>query len=129
MGIRESGQVERRVSQTITHPGFRYRAPQTDQQCRVSRPAPQFANDIALLRLSSPVRYGATVRPVRLSRATAGLQGRTATVIGWVSTCLLVKLTSVEGRTRAGGSQSRLLREVAVRVWGQQDCKYENTAH
>ena len=78
--------MERRVSQTVTHPGFRYSAPPcADQQCRVSRPAPQFANDIALLRLSSPVRYSATVRPARLGRATSGLQGRTATVIGWVS--------------------------------------------
>ena len=66
----EPGEVTRRVSKISTHEMF--------------QPAPQFYNDIAVLRLNQDVPYSSTIQPVCLPRDTGGrLAGETALVLGW----------------------------------------------
>ena len=93
---RERGVVKRRVSRIYSHLQF--------------KTSPYFWNDIAILKLDREVQYSLTIQPVCLSWSQEDMAGLPATALGW-------------GRTKEGGAQSRLLREVEVDIWKQSSCK------
>ncbi|XP_054158936.1 transmembrane protease serine 9-like [Oppia nitens] len=70
-------------------------------------------NDIAILRLKSPVVFGMAVRPICLPDPTTtgdvSYANETAVLAGW-------------GKTSETGPDSRVLLEVDVRVWNNTDC-------
>jgi secreted trypsin-like serine protease len=66
--------------------------------------------DVALLRLSSPVTFTDTIKPVKLAPSSSGdFSSGSATVTGW-------------GLTSEGGSSSAVLREVTYPVITNQRC-------
>jgi len=67
-------------------------------------------NDIALLKLSSPVEVSSDVLPVCLPPSKPTYAGKTAIATGW-------------GTTSSGGSQPNTLREVNVPVLSDAQCK------
>ncbi|XP_042224071.1 trypsin alpha-3-like [Homarus americanus] len=67
-------------------------------------------NDIALLKLSSPVTVGDIVLPVCLPPLSPTYAGKTATVTGW-------------GTTSSGGTSADTLREVKLKVLSNGGCK------
>jgi len=67
-------------------------------------------NDIALLKLSSPVEVSSDVLPVCLPPSKPTYAGKTAIATGW-------------GTTSSGGSQPNTLREVSVPVISDAQCK------
>lgn len=77
----------------------------------------QMQNDIALLRLRSPINFGSfggRARPVCLPPPTLdspsrNLVGKMSTVVGW-------------GTTREGGSISRTLRQVQIPIISNEEC-------
>jgi len=70
-------------------------------------------NDIALVKLSSPVEVSATVLPVCMPPPNPTYAQRTAVVTGW-------------GTTSSGGQSSDTLREVSVKVWSNTACQNGN---
>ncbi|XP_042210030.1 trypsin alpha-3-like isoform X2 [Homarus americanus] len=68
-------------------------------------------NDIALLKLSTPLQVNATVMPVCLPPRRRKYSWKNATVTGW-------------GTTSYGGSISDVLREVNVTVLSNKACRY-----
>ncbi|CAL4060273.1 unnamed protein product [Meganyctiphanes norvegica] len=91
----ESNQLTRTVSQIINHPNYQAGAE---------------INDIALLKLSSPVSFRTGVWPVCLPPKVPTYANKVATATGW-------------GTTSSGGSSSDVLREVDVRVWSNTECR------
>ncbi|XP_045138298.1 trypsin alpha-3-like [Portunus trituberculatus] len=91
----ETSVVVRSVSQIINHPNYQSGSEK---------------NDIALLKLSSPVTVSSTVLPVCMPPPRPKYAGRTATVTGW-------------GTTSSGGSSPNSLREVDVKVLRNSDCQ------
>jgi len=94
--------VTRSVSQIIPHPSY---------------DAGTERNDIALLKLSSPVTVSATVLPVCLPPPNPKYTNQNAWVTGW-------------GTTSSGGSSPNTLREVQIKVLSNTACKsaYSNAA-
>ncbi|ODM98508.1 Proclotting enzyme, partial [Orchesella cincta] len=66
-------------------------------------------DDVAVIRLGSPVSYNRFVQPICLSTNSWGLENFVANVAGW-------------GQLSNSGSQSSVLRTVGVRIWKQPDC-------
>ncbi|ROT77360.1 putative trypsin-1 [Penaeus vannamei] len=91
----ETSVVSRSVSQIIEHPDY--------------QPGNEI-NDIALIKLSSPVQVSDTVLPVCMPPPNPTYAGKTATVTGW-------------GTTSSGGSSSDTLREVDVTVVSNTACQ------
>ncbi|XP_063599168.1 trypsin epsilon-like [Penaeus indicus] len=91
----ETSVVSRSVSQIIEHPNY--------------QPGNEI-NDIALVKLSSPVKVSDTVLPVCMPPPKPTYAGKTATVTGW-------------GTTSSGGSSSDTLREVDVTVLSNTACQ------
>ncbi|XP_042870523.1 trypsin alpha-3-like [Penaeus japonicus] len=94
----ETSVVSRSVSQIIEHPNY--------------QPGNEI-NDIALVKLSSPVTVSDTVLPVCMPPPKPTYAGKTATVTGW-------------GTTSSGGSSSDTLREVDVTVLSNTACQSGN---
>ncbi|XP_050689631.1 trypsin alpha-3-like [Eriocheir sinensis] len=90
----ESTVITRSVAQIINHPNY---------QAGTER------NDIALLKLSSPVDVSSTVMPVCMPPPLPKYGGKRATVTGW-------------GTLSSGGSSSNVLREVEVNVLSNNAC-------
>ncbi|XP_059351329.1 uncharacterized protein LOC130696997 [Daphnia carinata] len=69
-------------------------------------------NDVAILTLSSPVPYGATISPVCLPPQTASDQyvNREAAIIGW-------------GTVEEGGSQPAVLQQSTVKIIANTKCR------
>jgi len=91
----ESQIVTRRVSKIIEHENYQ---------------GGSEINDIALLKLSSPVQFRSEIWPVCLPPQTPLYTGKVATVTGW-------------GTTSSGGSASNVLREVDVEVKSNTQCQ------
>nr|XP_027217680.1 transmembrane protease serine 9-like [Penaeus vannamei] len=91
----ETSVVSRSVSQIIEHPDY--------------QPGNEI-NDIALIKLSSPVQVSDTVLPVCMPPPNPTYAGKTATATGW-------------GTTSSGGSSSDTLREVDVTVLSNTACQ------
>jgi len=91
----ESNQLTRSVSKIINHPNYQ---------------GGSEINDIALIKLSSPVNFRTGVWPVCLPPKTPTYANKDATVTGW-------------GTTSSGGSSSDVLKEVDVRVWSNLECE------
>jgi len=91
----ETSLVTRTVSQIIEHPNY---------------DAGTERNDIALLKLSSPVTMSATVLPVCMPPPKPLYTGQNAWVTGW-------------GTTSSGGSSSSTLREVQIKVLSNSACR------
>lgn len=66
-------------------------------------------DDVAVIRLGSPVNYNRFVQPICLTTNSYGLENYVANVAGW-------------GQLSDRGVQSSVLRTVGVRVWKQPDC-------
>ncbi|XP_047485799.1 trypsin alpha-3-like [Penaeus chinensis] len=94
----ETSVVRRSVSEIIEHPDYQ---------------AGDEINDIALVKLSSPVKVSETVLPVCMPPAKPKYGGKTATVTGW-------------GTTSSGGSSSDTLREVDVTVLSNTACRSDS---
>ncbi|KAK3864809.1 hypothetical protein Pcinc_029525 [Petrolisthes cinctipes] len=90
----ESLHVNHRVSRFLVHPEFQNR---------------NFNNDIALLTLAQPVRYGQYVRPICLPQEEELLENKMATVAGW-------------GAVQYNGPISAILRQVHLPVWSNTNC-------
>jgi secreted trypsin-like serine protease len=88
-GVTESGQVTAQVAQIYMHPNYKSPRP--------------MSNDVALLRLSSPLTYTNHIRPVCLPTNIDDLlvANKNVFVTGW-------------GTTSSGGSVSATLRQVIV---------------
>jgi len=91
----ETQVVTRSVSRKIEHPNY------SDSN---------LVNDIALLRLSSPVTVSATVLPVCMPPKNPTYANKVATATGW-------------GTTSSGGSSSDTLKEVEVKVLSNSACQ------
>merc|ERR1711976_863421 len=91
----ETNHVTRSVSEIINHPRY---------QARTQK------NDIALLKLSSPVTISSTVLPVCLPPQGSRYTGSKATVTGW-------------GTLSSGGSSPDELQEVEVTVLSNIACR------
>ena len=67
-------------------------------------------NDVAILKLSSSVKYSKTVRPVCLAPYGANVPGdTTATVVGW-------------GMLSHVGPRPDILQEITFKTWDNQRC-------
>ena len=67
-------------------------------------------NDVAILKLASPVTYTKTVRPVCLAPYGANVPGETtATVVGW-------------GMLSHTGPRPDILQEITFKTWDNQKC-------
>jgi len=82
-----------RVVKATVHPGY------------VSRPEGD-SNDFAVLELATASK----ITPIPISYESDASEGIVATVRGW-------------GRTREGGAQSKVLKEVSLKIWSHDDCK------
>jgi len=92
-----------RVAQIIKHKGF-------SQQT--------LHNDVAILRLATPVQFRRNVRPVCMKAAGAAVpKGNLATVVGW-------------GLMSDVGPRPPSLQEITFKVWGNSECSsiYGSTA-
>ncbi|EDV99246.1 transmembrane protease serine 9 [Drosophila grimshawi] len=87
--------IVRKVVQITLHPSYN---PTT------------IVNDVALLRLESPVPLTGNMRPVCLPDVNHNFDGKTATVAGW-------------GLVKEGGSTSNYLQEVSVPIITNQQCR------
>ncbi|XP_037959904.1 trypsin-1 [Teleopsis dalmanni] len=87
--------ITRKVIQTIIHPSY--------DQTRI-------VNDIALLKLDSPIPLTSTVRPVCLPTASHNFDNRDAIVAGW-------------GLVKEGGVTSNFLQEATVPIISNQQCR------
>jgi len=94
----ETSVVTRSVSQIIGHPSYN---------------EDTLVNDIALLKLSSPVTVSETVLPVCMPPKNPTYANKVATATGW-------------GATSSGGSTSDVLREVDVTVLSNSECQSSN---
>ncbi|XP_042870522.1 trypsin alpha-3-like [Penaeus japonicus] len=94
----ETEVVTRKVAKIIEHPYY--------------KPGDEI-NDIALLKLSSPVAISETVLPVCMPPKKPRYAGKTAVVTGW-------------GHTESGGTASDTLLEVSVKVLSQVECRRGN---
>merc|ERR1712025_148144 len=68
-----------------------------------------FENDIAILKFDGTVTRSASVSPICLPSAAEQFTDTKAHVTGW-------------GATSFGGKASKVLQEVEVRVWKNEDC-------
>lgn len=67
-------------------------------------------NDVAILRLATPVTYTKTVRAVCMAASSRRVrQGTVATVVGW-------------GLTSDTGPRPPVLQEITFKVWSNKDC-------
>ncbi|GAB0089398.1 transmembrane protease serine 9 [Sergentomyia squamirostris] len=105
--IRSTNEVmheTRNVKRVVRHRGFDSRT---------------LYDDIALLTLSTPVKFSSSIRPICLPGANEVRQynGKTGVVIGW-------------GSLRENGPQPSILQEVSIPIWSNTDCarKYGNAA-
>ncbi|XP_017472795.1 PREDICTED: trypsin-1-like [Rhagoletis zephyria] len=97
---REAG-ITRKVTQTIMHPQY-------DQN--------KIINDIALLKLDTPIAFSATIRPVCLPDINQNFDNKDAIVAGW-------------GLVQQGGVTSNYLQEATVPIITNQECRqtrYQN---
>ena len=68
-------------------------------------------NDVAILKLSSPVTYSRTVRPVCMAPNGANVPGQTvATVVGW-------------GMLSHVGPRPAILQEITFNTWSNAVCR------
>ncbi len=88
--------VRRDVTQIINHPDY-------------GGPAEDYVNDVALLKLTTPVTTIVPVRIATSAETSLNDPGNIATVIGW-------------GRTTEGGLKSDILREVDVPLVSNATC-------
>ncbi|KAK7084305.1 Transmembrane protease serine 6 [Halocaridina rubra] len=95
---RETSHVTRSVSRIIGHSQY--------------SPGDEL-NDIALLKLSSPVKVSSSVLPVCMPPELPTYANKVATVTGW-------------GTTSSGGSSSDILKEVEVPVLSNKACQANN---
>ncbi|XP_058975884.1 trypsin-1-like [Musca domestica] len=87
--------ITRKVARTIVHPQYN---PNT------------IANDVALLKLESPVPFNDKIRPVCLPDANQNFDGKNAVVAGW-------------GLLKEGGQTSNYLQEATVPIISNQECR------
>uniref|UniRef100_A0A1B0FLW7 Peptidase S1 domain-containing protein n=1 Tax=Glossina morsitans morsitans TaxID=37546 RepID=A0A1B0FLW7_GLOMM len=87
--------ITRQVARTIIHPSY---------------DSTRIVNDLALLRLDSPVPMTEKVRPVCLPTANQNFEGKTGIVAGW-------------GLITQGGVTSNYLREVSLPIITNQECR------
>ncbi|KAL6448586.1 hypothetical protein ACFW04_000458 [Cataglyphis niger] len=66
-------------------------------------------NDIALIRLATPIKYNAVVQPIELA-ITDDLEGKPCTLSGW-------------GTTKLGGIPPNSLQEIDLIIYPQKKCK------
>ncbi|XP_037820128.1 trypsin-1 [Lucilia sericata] len=93
--------ITRKVARVIIHPQYN---PTT------------IVNDVALLRLESPIQFNDKIRPVCLPNRNHNFDNKDAVVAGW-------------GLIKEGGSTSNYLQEVTVPIITNQQCrntKYKN---
>jgi len=95
LGLTEDGQQSRQVSDVHLHPGY--------------PGATGFSNDIAILKLTMPLTFSATVGPVPIAPVGHTATGD-ATVTGW-------------GTTREGGVASLTLQKVDVPIVTDTACR------
>ncbi|XP_061174876.1 suppressor of tumorigenicity 14 protein-like [Saccostrea echinata] len=91
---RQGTEVIRGVSQVIRHPNFVNRDP--------------YPNDIALIKLATPVSYSAAVQPIYMPNEGASFQNSECWITGW-------------GITKNTGDQTKL-NELRTNVIDQQSC-------
>ncbi|XP_058975875.1 transmembrane protease serine 3-like [Musca domestica] len=87
--------ITRKVVRTIVHPQYN---PNT------------IVNDVALLKLESPVTFNDEIRPVCLPDANQTYDGKNAIVAGW-------------GLLKEGGQTSNYLQEATVPIISNQECR------
>lgn len=86
-------------------------------------------NDIAIIRLDSPVEFTKQVRPVCLPTGSSTYAGKTATVIGWgslsegtIPVLQLWRLLIVR-YIFLGGHPPSVLQEVNIPIWTNSNCR------
>jgi hypothetical protein len=96
----DAGQQTRVASAVVTHPKY-----------------VQPHNDIAIVKLATPIKFTDTIRPICLPAQGEALPvGKRCAVSGW-------------GRTSSkGGETARTLKQLAVNVWSAADCKRNSVA-
>ncbi|XP_053958187.1 trypsin-1 [Anastrepha ludens] len=87
--------ITRKVIQTIVHPQY-------DQT--------KIINDIALLKLDSPIQFTSNIRPVCLPNLNHNFNNKDAVVAGW-------------GLIKEGGVTSNYLQETTVPIISNQQCR------
>ncbi|XP_023337337.1 trypsin-1 [Eurytemora carolleeae] len=99
--LRGPGQTYRTVANTFIHDNFEKKT---------------FNNDIALIKMNSPIDFSSHIRPVCLPTFDRSYNGHNTTVVGW-------------GKLSEGGSPSDLLQEVLVPVIPQRKCRRNTRYH